>query len=99
MARKLGIGCVGVIANKVLNTVQAEVIRSHLSDAVLLGIIGYSRSLQEADLNRMPVFEADNGVTEELRQVKDKLAEIILQLRSGNDRVNAEITNIEKGYD
>jgi len=85
MARKLGIGCVGIVANKVVNDDQAEVVRSQLSDAIQLGTIGYSRSLQEADLKCLPVFEADKEVTEELRRVKDKLAELIVQPRSSID--------------
>ncbi len=85
MARKLGIGCTGVIANKVMNTAQSEAIIAHLSGAALLGTIGYSHPLQEADIKRMPVFEADKEVTEELRRAKDKLAELIVQLKSGTD--------------
>jgi CO dehydrogenase maturation factor len=84
MARNLGIGCVGTIANKVENDAQAEVIRSLLSDTIPLGTMGYSRSLQEADLKCLPVFEADKEITDRLRRAKDKLAEIIVQLRSGN---------------
>ncbi len=85
MARKLGIGCVGAIANKVVDAVQAEAIESQLSDAALLGILGYSRPLQEADLKRAPVFEADQQVTEELRRAKDKLAELVAQLKAKSD--------------
>ena len=85
MARKLGIGCVGAIANKVVDAGQGEVIRSHLHDAVLLGTLGYSRSLQEADLKRTPVFDADPKVTDELRRAKHRLEELIVQLRAGDD--------------
>jgi len=84
MARKLGIGCVGAIANKVVDAAQGEVIRSHLSDAVLLGTLGYRRSLQEADLKRTPVFEADSEITEELRRAKHRLEELIVQLKVNN---------------
>ncbi len=85
MARKLGIGCVGAIANKVVDAAQAEAIKSQLSDATLLGTLGYSRSLQEADLRRAPVFEADQQVTEELKRAKDKLAELVAQLKAKSD--------------
>jgi len=85
MARKLGIGCVGAIANKVVDSSQSEVIKSHLNDAVLLGTLGYSRPLQEADLKRTPVFEADRAVTQELRRAQHKLAELIVHLRKNGD--------------
>jgi len=53
------------------------VIQSQLKDTVLLGTLRYSRSLQEADLRRAPVFGADAEVTEQLKQAKNKLVELI----------------------
>ena len=99
MARKLGIGSVAAIANKVVDAGQARFIESNLSDAALLGTIGYSRSLQQADLNRTPVFDADKAVTQELKQAKDKLAEIIVQLRSENTCAGGELSDTEKDCD
>lgn len=77
MAKELGIGCVGTIANKITEPAQAEVIKSQLKDSVLLGTLRYSRSLQEADLRRAPVFKADTEITEHLKQAKNKLEELI----------------------
>ena len=77
MAKELGIGCVGTIANKIAEPAQAEVIKSQLKDTVLLGTLRYNRSLQEADLRREPVFGADAEVTEHLKQAKNKLVELI----------------------
>ncbi len=77
MAKELGIGCVGTIANKIAEPSQAEVIKSQLKDTVLLGTLRYSRSLQEADLRGAPVFGADAEVTEHLKQAKNKLVELI----------------------
>jgi len=77
MAKELGIGCVGTIANKIAEPAQAELIKSQLKNTVLLGTLRYSRSLQEADLNRSPVFGADAEVTEHLKQAKNKLVELI----------------------
>jgi CO dehydrogenase maturation factor len=77
MAKELGICCVGTIANKIAEPAQTEVIKSQLKDTVLLGTLGYSRSLQEADLRRAPVFGADAEVTEHLKQAKNKLEELI----------------------
>jgi CO dehydrogenase maturation factor len=77
MAKELGIGCVATIANRITEPAQAEVIKSQLKDTVLLGTLRYSRSLQEADLRRAPVFGADAEVTEHLKQAKNKLVELI----------------------
>ena len=78
MARELGIGCVGAIANKITETAQIDIIESQLDDAVLLGTLKYSRSLQEADLKRAPVFGADAELVEQLRQAKNALTDLIL---------------------
>jgi len=77
MAKELGIGFVGTIVNKITEPAQTEVIQSQLKDTVLLGTLRYSRSLQEADLRRAPVFGADAEVTEQLKQAKNKLVELI----------------------
>ena len=77
MAKDLGIDCVGTIVNKITEPAQAEIIKSQLKDTTLLGTLGYSRSLQEADLRRTAVFGADAEVTEQLKQAKNKLVELI----------------------
>ncbi|KPK43955.1 MAG: hypothetical protein AMJ65_04415 [Phycisphaerae bacterium SG8_4] len=79
MARKLGIGLVGAIANKVAEPSQGEFIESKLKDAVLLGTLKYSRPLQEADLKRSAVFGVDAEVTQALKRVKNRLAELIAE--------------------
>ncbi len=77
MAKELGIGCVGAIANKIAEPTQLDVIKSQLKDVVLLGSLPYSRSLQEADLKRTSVFGVDSEVTEQLKQAKNRLTELI----------------------
>ena len=61
MARELGIGCIGAVANKLTEPAQAEVIRAELGGVPLLGALAYSRTVQEADLKRSPVMAADAG--------------------------------------
>jgi len=46
MARELGIGCVGAIANKITDPAQRELIESQLEDIALLGSLSYSKALQ-----------------------------------------------------
>ena len=77
MAKELGIGFVGAIANKITETAQTNAIKSQLKDIVLLGALRYSRSLQQADLKRIPVFGADAEITDKLRQAKNQLAAFI----------------------
>ena len=77
MAKELGIDCVGTIVNKITESAQVEVIKSQLKDTVVLGTLRYSRSLQEADLRREAVFGADAEVTEQLKQAKNKLVDLI----------------------
>ena len=77
MAKELGIGCVGAIANKITEPAQTDVIESQLDDVVLLGTLKYSRSLQEADLRRAPVFGADAEIVEQLKQAKNQLIDLV----------------------
>lgn len=77
MAKELGIGYVGAIANKITDSKQAEVIKSQLRDIIMLGNLQYSRSLQEADIKRAPVFDADLEVIKQLEQAKNRLEGLI----------------------
>ena len=77
MARELGIKNVAVIANKITEAAQTEVIKSQLEDVVLLGTLRYSRSVQEADLRRAPVIEADSELVEQLTRAKKELEKVV----------------------
>jgi CO dehydrogenase maturation factor len=77
MARELGVGCVAAIANKITEAAQIDIIKSELKDAVWLGSVRYSRSVQEADLRREPVIRADTELVEQLREVKNTLTHLI----------------------
>ena len=81
MGRELGIECVAAIANKITETSQKDTIISQLQNVDLLGNLQYSRALQQADLGRTPVFGADAEITSELKQVKDKLIELVSKVR------------------
>jgi CO dehydrogenase maturation factor len=77
MAKELGIEYMGAIANKITDSKQVDVIKSQLKDIVLLGYLQYSRAMQEADLKRSPVFEADLDIIRHLRKAKDELISLI----------------------
>ena len=76
MARELGIKGIGAIANKITETAQTDMIKSQLNDIVLLGTIPYSRLVQEADLNRSSVIDADAEIVERLQQARKKLSDL-----------------------
>ena len=77
MGRQLGIKSVGAIANKIMEPGQIDVIKSQLKDVSLVGSIGYSPAVQEADIARKAVFTADAKVVETLKAAKDKLLDLI----------------------
>lgn len=77
MAKELGIGFVGAIANKITEEGQTDIIRSQLDDVILLGALKYSRLLQQADLRRASVFTADAEVTEELKRAENQLVKLL----------------------
>jgi CO dehydrogenase maturation factor len=82
MGKELGIECVAAIANKITEISQTDTITSQLHGVDLLGNLQYSRSLQQADLGRAPVFEADTEITNELRQIKNKLTEVVSKVKN-----------------
>lgn len=77
MARELGIKNVAAIANKITDTAQTDVIKSKLKDVALLGSIPYSRSVQEADLESKPVFQACPELVGALTDAKNKLVDLV----------------------
>ena len=77
MAIDLGIKKVAAIANKITETSQTDVIKSELRDIDLLGTLPYSRSVQQADLNRTPVISADTELLQQLTKAKNTLTNLI----------------------
>lgn len=77
MARELGIGYIGAIANKITDASQIDVIQAQLKEVDLLGSIYYSQSLQDADLRNAPAYGADAAVIDQLKRAKQLLIEHI----------------------
>ena len=77
MAGELGITNVVAIANKITKNDEIDVIKSQLKDVVLLGSISYSKSVQQADLRRTPVINADKQFIEELTKAKEQLENLV----------------------
>ncbi|MFC1737630.1 AAA family ATPase [Planctomycetota bacterium] len=78
MARELGIKNAAAIANKITEPSETSVIESQLEDIILLGSLPYSRSVQQADIKRMPVFNVEVEFIEELREAKDALEKLVV---------------------
>jgi len=81
MGRELGIKYVAAIANKITETSQKDAIISQLRDVDLLGNLQYSRALQQADLGRASVLGADAEITNELKQVKNQLIQLVSKVK------------------
>jgi CO dehydrogenase maturation factor len=77
MARELGIRSVAAIANKIMESDEMNVIKSQLKDIALLGNLRYSRAVQEADLKRTAVMDADEEIVNRLREAKNALMDLI----------------------
>ncbi len=77
MAKELGIRYVAAIANKITELSQRDIIQAQLEDITLLGYIGYSHLLQEADLNRKAVFGSDTTALEQLKEAKKQLTNLL----------------------
>jgi CO dehydrogenase maturation factor len=77
MARELGIKNVAAIANKITERSQEDLIRSELKDVALLGVLAYSPSVQQADLQRASVMKADAQFVEQLQKAKNALTDLI----------------------
>jgi len=77
MAKELGIKSIAAIANKITENRQIETIRDGLTNMTILANILYNPSLQEADLRKSNVFEADQQVVEQLKAAKNQLMNIV----------------------
>lgn len=77
MAEGLGIKRVAVITNKIMEPAQGEAIQPKLTNMPILANIGYSPAVQEADLQRRSVFEADTELVGGLKHAKAKLMDLI----------------------
>ena len=65
--------------NKTRDTAQALIIKAALTNMTVLGNIEYSAAIQQADLNCMPVINADAKVVRELTKAKMRLADLVFQ--------------------
>jgi CO dehydrogenase maturation factor len=81
MARDLGIDSVGAIANKITEATQVDIIRAGLEGVPLLGSLEYSKSVQEADLRRASITDADPRLVQELDRAKQRLMDLVVRER------------------
>ena len=79
MAGEIGVNCVVAFVNKVLQPDQLDAITKQLGDTPLIGSFKFDSAIQQANLSRTPVIDADPDFVEALRQTKKRLLEIISQ--------------------
>ncbi len=78
MAKELGVKQTAAIINKITEPAQPETIQSQLSDIPVLACIEYSGAVQQADLSRENVFNADSVLVEKLKVAKNGLTGLIV---------------------
>ena len=79
MAKKLNIKQVAAITNKITDPQQGQVVRSKLGDLPVIAEIGYTPSIQQADMTRSNVFDADSNLISQLSYAKDNLLNLIAE--------------------
>ena len=84
MAKELGVKQTAAIINKITEPAQPEMIQEQLSDIPVLACIEYSGAIQQADLSRKNVFNADPALVEKLKVAKNGLTGLI---RPGNEKL------------
>lgn len=77
MAQKLGVKHVAGIINKVTAPEQIEAIKLQLKDFTILATIDYSTEIQEADLYRRSVYQANPSFVDKLREAKNALNNLL----------------------
>ncbi len=76
MSKDLGVKRVAAIANKIMSPQQLDAIKEALQLPILTSI-DYSRSIQQADLDRKSVFESDPQVVTRLTEAKQELVDLM----------------------
>jgi len=77
MAEELGIKNVAVIANKITEAPQIDMIKSQLKDIPLLACLDYSKPVRQADIEQKAVFNADAKLVSALKEAKVNLLKLI----------------------
>ncbi|MCP4709362.1 MAG: AAA family ATPase [Planctomycetes bacterium] len=73
MANEMGINHIACIVNKIVDDTQLVIVKEQLGDIIVLGGLKFDTGVQQADLQRQPVFQANPELVASLRQAKDKL--------------------------
>lgn len=76
MAQKLGVKDVFVVANKIRNINDEEFIKKSLKDIEILGFVGYSNQLVEADIMGKAAYVISSDIIKEVSKIKERLKDI-----------------------
>jgi CO dehydrogenase maturation factor len=76
LGKEIGLLHFGIVGNKIRSPRQADWIESRFKGEAFLGMISYSRSIQDADLQELPLFESlGRRSLTELRNIYRQLLE------------------------
>lgn len=92
LARDLSVKNVFLVANKINNLNEKEVIKKHLQQLPIIGTVLERNSIRLADLEGKSPFEADKSFVEEILKIKDYLTSKIgfresLNIKSSHDKL------------
>ncbi len=73
LASEIGLRNVAVVGNKVRNQSDREFITSSLPGLEVLGFIPYDQAIVDADLANQPLLDASQKVTDEVKNIYQKL--------------------------
>lgn len=73
MAKEMGIKHIACIVNKIVDNSQLDVVKEQLGDILLLGGLNFDTAVQQADLQRQAVFQANPELVTSLKRAKETL--------------------------
>ena len=73
LAHDIGVDNMAAVGNKVRNEADEKFITSNLPDMEFLGFLPYDQAIVEADLANRPLITASPRITEEIRNIYQKL--------------------------
>jgi CO dehydrogenase maturation factor len=77
LAQDLGIKQILVVGNKVRDEADRAFIRAQLADLDVVGFISYRESIVRADLEGRSIFDLDQAVVDEVREIKANLERLL----------------------
>lgn len=71
LAKGLGVKHVFVLANKTRTEEDTEFIKKSIGDMTLVGALGFSHDIMEADIKGLPPYEASGKLLSDIKDIRD----------------------------